>query len=74
MRTLETDLPNRRRFLGFGACFLDTCRYDEGVLGLCKVFMAAISFRLSLPFAFLSSNPRFNLKHFSCDGISPLWV
>jgi hypothetical protein len=49
-------------FSGLGPCFRGTFRYDERVLGLCKVFMAVISFRLSPPSTFLSSSLHFNLQ------------
>jgi hypothetical protein len=39
-------------FSGLGPCFREARRYDESVLGLCKAFMAVISYRLSLPLPF----------------------
>src|SRR5258708_395039 len=48
----------------------DATAYDTFVLGLCKVFMAVISFRLSFHFSFLSSNLKFDLKHFHVTALA----
>jgi hypothetical protein len=78
---IQCPLANRRSgFLGrvcFAAsyfpdlrlAFKKTLDYTGGVLGLCKAFMAVMSFPLSLHFSF--SHP---ISHFSSDGISPWWV